>query len=166
GETELGFLRPHLGYGNETVLGEARGPVDEGHVHLVRRVLHPVEEVARPDDDVGYFEHALIFHFGEARQWWWVTLTQVGEDEAQVLLGRIAADADLSRKGGVLGRLLHALACVVVLPTVIEAANAVALDPACRELGAAMRAAERQQVRLAAFTSIEREVLAHDTDGQ
>src|SRR5581483_7540974 len=74
GETELGFLRPHLGYGNETVLGEARGPVDEGHVHLVRRVLHPVEEVARPDDDVGYFEHALIFHFGEARQWWWVTL--------------------------------------------------------------------------------------------
>src|SRR5581483_5031289 len=106
------------------------------------------------------------FHFGEARQWWWVTLTQVGEDEAQVLLGRIAADADLSRKGGVLGRLLHAFACVVVLPTVIEAANAVALDPACRELGAAMRAAERQQVRLAAFTSIEREVLAHDTDGQ
>src|SRR5205814_972423 len=89
---------------------------------------------------------------------------QVGEDEPEVLLGRIAPDAHFGGEAGVLGGLLDALARGVVLPAVVEAAQAVALHPARRELRAAVRAAEVHEVGDAALTAIEGELLAHDRD--
>src|SRR5262249_5387419 len=93
------------------------------------------------------------------------TIAQVGENQAEILLRRVAADLHFAGEAGVLGGLLDALAGAVVLPAVVEAADAVALHPAGAELRAAMGAAERHQVRLAGLAAIEREVLAHHADG-
>src|SRR5262249_19767964 len=92
-------------------------------------------------------------------------IAQVREDEAEVLLARIALDPDLLREAGVLGRLLDALAAAVVLPAVVEAADAVAFHPARRELRAPVRPAVGEQVRCAGLPAIERVVLAHHADG-
>src|SRR5262249_20932228 len=76
----------------------------------------------------------------------------------------------LVAEGVLLGRLLEAASFGRELPAMIEAAQRVALDPAGRELGAAMRAAGIDQVRAASplavsLAAVEREVLAHDADG-
>src|SRR5207248_9453587 len=52
-----------------------------------------------------------------------------------------------------------------ILPAVVEAAEAVALDPASAELRPPVRAARRDDLRRAVLAAIEGEVLAHDTDG-
>src|SRR5205823_2359033 len=92
-------------------------------------------------------------------------VAQVGEDEAQVFLARIALDLDFLGEAGVLGGLLDALAGRVILPAVVEAAEAVPLDPASAELRPPVRAPELQQMRAAALAAVEGKVLAHDADG-
>jgi hypothetical protein len=62
------------------------------------------------------------------------------------------------------GRLFDALPGAVKAPAVIHAADRVAFDPAGRELRAAMRAAEIDEMRRAALAAVKREALAHDLD--
>jgi len=93
--------------------------------------------IAWADDDT-----IVGLQLPEARQRRRLALPQIGEDEAQVLLGRIALDLDFGREGGVFGGHLDTLAGAVILPAVVEAPDAVALDPAGRELRAPVRAAE------------------------
>src|SRR5579885_3308238 len=133
-------------------------------VRGIETVLDVLEVIAVPNIGA-HFKHAWLLEIRVARQGWGIAVTEVGEDEAEVLLGGVAADAHLGREGGVLGRHLHALAGGVVLPAVVEAADAVALHPAGAELGAAVGAAEGEEVGSAALAAIEGEVFAHDADG-
>ena len=91
-------------------------------------------------------------------------LAQVGEDHAEVLLHRVVLDLDLLGEGLTLGRLLDALACAVVHPAVVEAAEVLTLHPPGRELRPPVGAAEVEEMHRAAFTTEKRVVLAHDAE--
>src|SRR5262249_25020584 len=82
-----------------------------------------------------------------------------------VLLHRVALDAHLAGEAGVLGGLLDALAGAVVLPAMVEAADAVALHPPGAELRPPVRAAEVHEVWRAALAAVEREVLRQEAHG-
>src|SRR5262249_19805123 len=86
-------------------------------------------------------------------------------DQAQVLARGVALDLHLGRERGILGGHLDALTAAVVLPAVVEAAQAVALHPAGAELRAPGRAAEGDDVGHTPRAAVEREILADDTDG-
>src|SRR3954452_98604 len=92
------------------------------------------------------------------------SVAEVDEDQAEILLGGVGADPHLGWEAGVLGRHLDALAHAVVLPAVVEAAQAAALDPARAELGAAVRAAGSNHVRHPILAAVEREILAQEPD--
>ena len=64
-----------------------------------------------------------------------------------------------------LRRLLDTLTGAVVFPTVIEAADAVALHPTCRKLRAAMGTTKFDCINRPALTAIKREVFTHDPHG-
>ena len=117
----------HLGYFGQRSMRSAPA-VHPRHVKFVRRVLPDLKVVARID-----LEPDLEFTFdgirGKDRERRRAALAQVGEDHTHPLLGGIAADADLGGEACVLRNLLDALARAIELPAVIEAANAVLLDP-------------------------------------
>jgi len=143
----------------------------ECDVDRVGAVLDVVEVVAGAKVGAAR-EDAIAFQLRVARQRRWPErsgiaafgIAQVGEDEAQILLARIARDPHLAGEAGVLGGLLDALAGAVVLPAVVEAADAVPLDPAGAELRPPVRAAERHHVRRAPLVTVEGKVLTHDAD--
>src|SRR5687768_6884876 len=91
---------------------------------------------------------------------------EICEDQPNVLPHRISGDADFVRKRSSLRGLFDALAAAVVFPAVIKAADALSFDPSDGELRAPMRAARADQMRIAALTAIEREILAQDADRQ
>src|SRR5581483_10063351 len=93
-----------------------------------------------------------------------LVLPQIRPEEAEIFARRVAGDLHLRGKARVLGGHLDTLTGLVVLPAVVEAADAVPLHPAGAELRPPVRAAKRHQVRRAALAAIEREVLAHDAD--
>src|SRR5436190_1947604 len=97
-----------------------------------------------------------------ARQSWRLTFAEVTPDQAQVLLRGVAADAHLALERFVLARLLDALPGGIVFPAVVQAAEAVVLHPAARQLRAAMGAAEGHDVSRAGLAPIQREALAQD----
>ena len=76
----------------------------------------------------------------------------------------MASDVDFGGKTFILAGLLDALARTVVLPAVVQAADAVAFHPASGELRAAVGAAEVNQMGRALLAAIERELLAHHLD--
>ena len=89
----------------------------------------------------------------------------IGPQQARQFAHRIAGDgAALARFrigiGDVLVGLLDALAALVELPAVIEAAQAGFLDRAAAKVSAAMRAVARDQAVAAAEVLVERQVLA------
>src|SRR5207244_2921155 len=88
------------------------------------------------------------------------SIAQVREDQPHVLPRGIRAQPHLLRQAWILARLLDALAAGVVAPAVIPTAEAVALDPADGELGAAMGAAEVHHVGRAVLAAVEGEALA------
>src|SRR5205814_25461 len=116
--------------------------------------------------------HAIAFELRETRQRrrpWRSSLVafgvaEVGEDQAEVLLAGKAPDRHLLGEAGVLGGLLDALAGGIVLPAVVEAANAVPFHPAGAELRPPVRAAEVQEMWAAVLATIQREVLVDDAD--
>jgi hypothetical protein len=145
--------------------------VDEGDVHRVHAVLDPVAVAVGSDVGRRQTHEAVgidVLQEGIPRQGWRperssiaaFSIAQVSKDQAEILLDRIALDLDFAGEARILGRLLDALAGGIVLPAVVEAADAVALDPARTELRAAVRAAELEQVRRVVLAAVEREVLA------
>src|SRR5439155_7915262 len=128
--------------------------VGEEHVHGVRVIVEPVEVVAGPALGPDRDQDAWLLEVGIASEGRRperssiaaFSISQVGEREAQVVAHRVALDPHLAGEAGVLGGLLDALAGAVVLPPMIEAANAVALHPAGAELRPAVRAAGVEQV--------------------
>src|SRR5581483_9243165 len=128
-----------------------------------RVVVQCVEEVAGTWLLVGVLG-ARLLEIQETWQFGGVALAEIGEDEAQILLDRVALDADALAERLWLPRLLGALAVRAEHPAVVAAADRLALHPADRELGTAVGTAEVHQVRCAGLATVEGEVLAHDAD--
>src|SRR5207244_3726529 len=108
--------------------GELGTAVGEGDVYLVHVALKLIEVVAHAG--VGtVFKESFTFELGEAEHRWGLTLALIDEDESEVLLARIATDANPLAEGLRLGWLLDTLATAIVRPAVVEAPNVVALHP-------------------------------------
>ncbi len=154
-----------LGHGDLGDLVQAirlgRDAMDEMDVRFVEVVLDALEVVARHQVAVDRDVAVRLLDLGIAREGRRLAIAEIGEDEAHVLAQRIGRHLDLGGEGRALGRLLEALAGAVIEPAVIEAADAVALDPAVDERGLAMGTAVDQQMRRAALAAIEREIFAH-----
>src|SRR5437899_823924 len=112
------------------------------HMESVAIVVYSLEEIAWPDLNWKNFQHAFFLEMRIAGKRWRLALAEIGKDQSQVFLRRIAADADLLGEGFFLSRLLHALPCTVVKPAVIHAADAVPFDPARRQLSSTMSTAK------------------------
>src|SRR5207253_10957977 len=144
-QTVVGLFHGHRGTAHEPA--ELRVAVDEGHVHRIDAVLDPVAVAVRTYVSRRVTHEAVgIDVLQERVPWQWgrpehssiaaFSVTEIGEDEAEVLLDGVALDPHFAGEAGVLGGLLDALAGAVVLPAVVDAAEAVPLDPAGRELRA------------------------------
>ena len=131
-------------------------------MRVVTRILQVVEEVAGARIAVDVEHDVIGFEGGKAGQLRRLPLAQIGEDQAQILAGRIAADLYLVAEGLGLGRLLHAPATAVILPAVIEAADVLALDPADMKRHGAVCAPGVDHVGGSALTAVQGEILAHD----
>src|SRR5437879_2409026 len=132
----------------------------EGDVYLVALVLDVVEVVAVAVV-VPRLQYPLRLELGQRLERRRLALTQVGEDQPEILARGIARDVHLGREARVLGGHLDALAGAVILPAVVEAAETVPFHPARAELRPPMRAARRDHVGRAVLAAVEREVLAH-----
>ena len=99
-----------------------------------------------------------------ARERGCVAFAKVSEYQAKVLPSRTIPYTNLTCERFLLRGLLRALTGAVKQPTVIHAADAVAFDPACRELRASMRAAKSYDMGRSALATVERKTLAHDLD--
>ena len=133
----------------------------EGNMHRV--VLHVVDEVAgaRVSLDPKF---TALFEISITRKVRRLALTQICENEPQILANRIAPNTRSFCRRRVLGRDLNALPRAIVLPAVKTTTNLIALDPPRRKLHASMRATKRDQVWCSGFAAIECEVLAHDAE--
>src|SRR5687768_5816210 len=132
-------------------------------MHRIMAVLQRIEEVAAAHVGTDG-EDALLLEVWPLREGGRLALTQVGEDQAEVFPGRVAGDLHLGREGGVFRRHLDALPCPVVLPAVVEAADAVPLHPPVTELRPPVRAAKPDYVGRSPFPAVEGKVLAHHAD--
>ena len=143
------------------------------HMERIDDVLEMLQPVARNDRRpaaadrgiVGLDEFALVHRLQAivARQHrLLLRRSHVGEDQAVVLFQRIPGLAHLVPEAAAvrLARLLQAMAGRVELPAVVAAADAVVLDLAIIERGAAMTAARMQQPRPALAVAKQDEVFA------
>src|SRR5262249_23652202 len=136
------------------VEGIAQAAVDEADVSSVERIFQVLEVIATSPEGIRLQQAHRVLELRVARQGRRperssiaaVSPAEVGEDQPEILLAGITADPHLAGEAGVLGRLLHALAGLIVFPAVVEAADAVALDPAGRELRASVGAARVEEV--------------------
>src|SRR5215467_1904065 len=120
--------------------------MDKGHVESVAVIIDALEKVAWPYLHGKDFQHTFFLEMGIARQRRRFALAQIGEDEPKILFSRITANANLFGEGFLLRGLLQALACAVVKPAMIHAADTVSFDPACRQLRSPMRTAKCHHV--------------------
>src|ERR1700704_6642300 len=93
-----------------------------------------------------------------------VAFAKISEYQAKILPRRTVPYANLTCERFLLSRLLCALTRAIKQPTVIHAADAVAFDPACRELRASMRATKSNDMGRSGLATVERKTLAHDLD--
>ena len=123
--------------------------VHEADMAHVERVLEILEVVAIAAVGID-LDHAVeMLELGMARELRRLAFAEEGEDQPEIFAHRVGRDRDLVAEGVLLGRLLEAAPVGRELPAVIEAAQRVALDPAGRELRAAVRATRIDQMRLA-----------------
>ena len=132
-------------------------------VTRIAGVVEPVEKIARPVfDQRRHFDHARLLEIGEAANRRRLTFAQVGEDEAEIVLRGIGAQANLRGKSRVLAWLLDALTGLVVLPAVIVTAQRIALNEAGREQRRAMRAVRLHHVHAPVLAAIYGDKFGHD----
>jgi hypothetical protein len=136
--------------------------MDELDVTHVERVFQILKIVASPVIRIHLDETGRMIELRIARKLRRGAGTEIGEDQTEVIARRIGADRDFSAKCRAFGGLLETCAVGAEAPAVIEAANRLAVDPAGRELRAAMRTARIDQDRCAGRAAIEREIRFHD----
>src|ERR1700730_10188182 len=108
----------------------AAGLVGERHMHLVHAVLEALQIIAGHVLDVPDLDQALGCAVREMREGWRLASAEIAEDQAEIFARRISADSHLAGKARLLGGLFQALPGTVELPAVVDAADAVVLDPA------------------------------------
>src|SRR5437660_3988641 len=140
---------------------EIRLRMSERDVRLVNTVFQRIKVVAIPDVRAN-IEHSFLFQLRVVRKGGRLAFSQIGEDKTQIFLSRATPNFYFFSELGIFGRLLHALPGTVILPTVIEAADAVSLNPTDGKLRAAMRAPEVNDVRSRAFATIKCKLFSHD----
>src|SRR5258706_229443 len=147
----------------ESELGEVGLGVGERHMSLVDAVFQSAEiiAVANVSADVDF---AFLFQFRIARKRRCFTAAEVGEDQAEKFAGRTTANFDFLGEALGLRWLLDALSRAVILPAMVKTTETILLDPAHRQLGAAMGATKIDDISGAALAAIKREVLAHDAN--
>src|SRR5205823_4130153 len=99
-DPELALFGAHTGHVDETVHLHAGVTMGVHHVERITRVVEVVEIRTRAHEGL-HLEHALRFELRKAREGWrperariaGCRLLEVGEDEAEVLPGRVARDA-------------------------------------------------------------------------
>ena len=133
-----------------------------GERNVNRVVFQIVDVVARAH--IGFRPEIIFLEVGIARQRRRGAFAEVDEDQAEVFLGRAAADAHFLGEGFFLRRLFDALAGLIELPAVKAATNRVVFDPADGELRLAVRAAKVDDMRFAAVAAIERKLFAENLD--
>src|SRR4029077_12293266 len=135
------------------------GKVDEADMDSIERVLDHLEPVAGPDldaseqNEIWLFERLLAWQIEFRRR----VTPNIGKNEIAVFVHRIGCNPDARRRCGSFGGSLGALAAAGKLPTVIHAADLIALHPAGMEKRAPMGATPRDQVGAAAVPAIEGE---------
>ena len=134
----------------------------ERQVRDVARVVEPVEIVARPELRCAEFEHALPFEVREAAQRRRLAVAEIREDQAEILLRRIRTQNDFARESRIFAGLFQARAVGAELPTVIAAADRVALHPAGRELRRAVRARKLGDAHRAGAAAVHGQLLVQD----
>ena len=140
-------------------------PVQIFGVHEVRRILEQIEIAARPDlgGDPADVE-IIVLEIGQARQLRGFALSQIDEDQAEILLHRIALDLHPVAERALLPGLRHTLSGRVVGPSVIGAFDVLAMDKPEHQLHTSMRASSADDVGGAGFAAIERQILAENAD--
>ena len=138
--------------------------VREAHMRRVERILDLLEPVAIPvlheEEQVPrrVFEHVLPRQVEFRRG----PLAHVREDQRSVFMQRITRQLDEFRtRATLLRRHLGALPRSVVTPAVVHATQLIALNVTGVQHRAAVRASTADEIRLAAFAAVEREILAH-----
>ena len=153
--------------------GPAERAVQHRHVVGIDHVLEMLQPVAGNDGGpaaadrgiVGLDELAVVHRFEAvvARQHrLFLGRTHIGEDQPVALLHRVPGLADLVLEQAAFGLagLLQAMALGVEFPAVVAAADAVFLDLAVVERGAAMAAAGVQQAGAAVPVAEQDQILA------
>ena len=130
-------------------------------MRLVDAILQRVEIIAVANIRAGV-DLALFFQFRIAWQRRHDSFAEVGEDQAQILQRGAATNGYFLRETFVFRRLLDALAGAVVFPAVVETADAIVLDPADRQLRAAMGTTKINDIGRTACAAIKREAFAQD----
>src|SRR5215204_3092475 len=100
---------------------------------VIDPVLEAAEIVARPRVG-GIGDDPLLLQLWIPAELRRLTLSEIGEDQAEILADRVAPDLDPIAEGLRLGRLFRALPASIVLPAMVEAPKLVALDPSRAEL--------------------------------
>src|SRR6516164_1700280 len=111
------------------------------HVNIVENVLGALKIVAV--DPVSMEELTELRPFGEGRR---CALAQICKNQADRLSCRIRCDLHPAAEGLRFGRLRGALTCRVECPAVVSTGKLLSLDPAGRQLCAAMRAPVHREV--------------------
>jgi hypothetical protein len=136
----------------------------EREVREVAQVIDDEEVIRLVVHVVGLAAPARIAQVREVEDLRGVGLRRVAHPDPHQVLAldhRVAAHAEL-RRDVVLPRDLHAAAARIELEAVVHAAHAVALEPAVRELRAAVRAAVVERHDLAAFAAVDHHRLLED----
>src|SRR5262249_49881586 len=130
--------------------------------HLVHAVLEALQIIAGDVLGVPDLDEARRRAMREMREGRRRAVSEISEDKTEILARRVGRDPHLAGEARLLRRLLHALPRAIVLPAVIDAADAVLLDPAEVNRRAAMRTPVGDDLRLAGRAAVERIILAHD----
>src|SRR5579871_3457779 len=164
GDTPIRLNRRNLGHHAQPMVRKMRLSVGKGNVDLVNEVLDILKEIALPEVLL-CLANTLLLETWQSRHRRCPSFAEVDEYQPKIRLRRIAQNAHPTGKRRIFGRYLDTLPARVVHPAMVEAAEAVALHPARRQLGTAMGAAEREHMRSPALTTVQGKVLAHDADG-
>src|SRR6266550_3105865 len=97
----------------------AAGLMRKGDVDLVHAVLEALQVVARHVLSIPDLDEARRGPLWEMREWRWVVVAEIGEDEIEIFARRIGLQCHLAGEPRFLGRLLDALAATVKCPAVL-----------------------------------------------
>ena len=130
----------------------------------MRRVVFKREEEVHRQHIDRHVAHALHFHRLETRQRRRFALAEIDEDQPEIFLRGIAANMGFRTLVIAVAGPFDAMAGLVILPAVEQAADFVALDVTNRQLRAAVRTPKVHGMGHAGLAPIEREIEAHDAN--